>query len=127
MLVHRVGCIFFLIFTTLTSYREKSTPPPPSNNQQSECVGFTGWVKTSRWGGSYEAHGGCLTLQKDSIHIQDPPVDFQINDLASLHQKKFLGISGFLFKLKNGHKVEFYPVPDKAAVIRTEVTYLPGL
>jgi len=121
MPAHRVSSLLllFLVFSAGPSCIAQSVPaeqaPKPDQQQQPECGGFAGWVKTSSWGGAYEAHGGCLTLGNGSVHVDPPPVDFQITELASLERKKFYGLKGFKFKLKNGKKVEFYPAPYKSS------------
>ena len=113
MPAHRITwLLLLLIFPLAPSSNAQAVPTdqPPKSDQQPDCAGFTGFVKTSSWGGAFEAHGGCLTLGNGSVHIDPPPVDFQITEVVSVEKKKFYGLKGFKFKLKNGKKVEFYPV-----------------
>ena len=131
MPVHRISCLLlvFLIFSVAPPCNAQAVPAEqtPKPDQQSDCAGFSGWVKTSSWGGAYEAHGGCLTFGNGSVHIDPPPVDFQITEVVSVEKKKFYGLKGFKFKLKNGKKVEFYPVQhtdsggDAAAAIEKAI------
>lgn len=111
---HRISylLLLFLILSAAPPSNAQAVPADqaPKADQQPDCAGFTGWVKTSSWGGAFEAHGGCLTLGNGSVHVDPPPVEFQITEVVSVEKKKFYRWKGFKFKLKNGKKVEFYPL-----------------
>jgi len=126
MLFHRISYLLlvFLIFSVAPPCNAQAVPAEqtPKPDQQDDCAGFSGWVKTSSWGGAYEAHGGCLTLGNGSVHVDPPPVDFQITELAAIERKKFMVWKGFKFKLKNGKKVEFYPLNLKGSGVDDAAT-----
>lgn len=48
-----------------------------------------------------------MTLSNGSVQVD------HISDLAALEKKKVKFWKGFQFKLKNGKKVEFYPLHNK--------------
>ncbi len=105
MPVHRIGYLLLLLIFSLAPSSIAQTVPAeqaPKPDQQPECSGFAGWVKTSHWGGGWEARAGCLTLGNASVRVDPPPVDFQITELVSIEKKRFIAMNGFRFKLKKG-------------------------
>jgi hypothetical protein len=126
MPVHRISYLLlvFLIFSVAPPCNAQAVPAEqaPKPDQQPECAGFSGWVKKSHWGGAWEAQAGCLTLGNASVHVDPPPVDFQITELASIERKRFIAMNGFQFKLKNGKKVEFYVMRNKGSGVDDAAT-----
>ena len=112
----RISCLLLFLSLSVAPFCYAQGVPAeqaPKPNQYPNCAGFSGWIKTSGWGGAYEAHAGCLTLGNGSVLVDPPPAEFQIAELASLERKKFELWKGFKFKLKNGKKLEFYPFHNK--------------
>ncbi len=118
----RVYLFLLLILPFVPSWRAQALPADhsPKPNPQDDCGGFRVTVETSNWRQS-ELHGGCLTLGDASVHLDPPPVDFQITDLDSMEKKNLHGLKGFRFKLKNGNKVVFYPLSHDLAAIEKAI------